>query len=275
MKFVFYRLVGVFCVLFGLVATGYAMPYTFDNDNQGWEQFFIGRPEGTTYDQLFESESADWDSDNGNPPGSIYQIAQGIDKRAYGMGYMEPNFLGNLTNRKLTVDLWSTNNWRTISDGEYGDDGDVYARWFISKVDGTASDGKPLVNMYVSKVAFSIDINEISGWETFSIEVKKENFFRWPNYDAQTMNFDELLREYDTIGLALLSGTDDISNLNGGEGTWNDDYQLVHYGAYSADGETAILALDNFDATPVPEPGTFLLLASGLGGVLFYRKKHG
>ena len=109
MKFVFCRLVGVFCALFGLVATGYAMPYTFDYDNQGWEQGFVGRPEGTTYDQLFENEPADWDSDSGNPPGSIYQTAQGIDKRAYGMGYLEPNFLGDLTGMKLTVDLWSTN----------------------------------------------------------------------------------------------------------------------------------------------------------------------
>ncbi len=256
---------GSFLLVLFLVSNVSALPFTFDTSNQGWEQAYIGRPTGTTYDQLYPNEGADWaSSGHDNPGGHIYQTAAGIEKRAYWMGFNGSNSLGDLTGMELVTDIWSTNNWQTIANGSYGDDGNVYARWVIAKQVGTASDGKPTYNMYVSKRDFSINMNTLNGWETHSIILKEENFFRWPNYDAGTQGFYDLLTDYSSIGLYLFSGSDEISNYDGGTGTWNATYQLLHYGAYSKDGNETIWALDNFHAAPVPEPATLFLFGTGL-----------
>ncbi len=248
-----------------------ALPYSYDSDNEGWQQSYIGRPAGgPAYDTLFSRTPSDWRSTNGNANGNIYQKAQGIDKRAYWMGYIGDNFLGDVTGMQLQTDIFSSTNWKTIANNRYGDDGNVYARWVI------ANDvGNGLYNMFVSTAAQSIDINKLSGWETHSIVMDEDNFFRWPNSIAGSQSFDELLTDYDSLGLYLFSGTDDINNINGGNGTWGDSNRLLHYGAYSSDGNEALWALDNFQAAPVPEPTTWLLFGIGLAGLssLRIRKK--
>lgn len=244
----------VFSLLLVVTGGNANAAYTYDSDNQGWLQTYVGRPAGGPgYDTLYANTAADWRSNSGNPDGNIYQVSGGATQRAYWMGFSGDNSLGNLAGKYLQTDIFSTNNWRTLANGTYGDDGNVYARWVIANQVATGW------NMFISDRNASINVNTLNGWETHSVDLVAANFIRWPNFDAGTQTFDQLLTDYDSIGLYLFSGTDTISNINGGAGTWNASYQLLHYGAYSSDNNRAMWALDNFKA--VPEPQTFALMS--------------
>ena len=239
-----------------------ATPFTYENNNQEWLQTYVGRPSsGSTYEILYSNTAADWTNSEGNLPGSIYQTATGINERAYWLGYITDNSLGDLSGMQLQTDIRSTNNWQTIAGGN------VYARWVIANEVGTD------YNMFISKSFASIDANSLNGWETHSVVMEESNFLRWPNSDANTQTFAELLSDYDSIGLYLFSGTDTISNINGGTGTWENS-RLLHYGAYSNDSNDATWGLDNFQAAPVPEPSTILLMGIGLLGLVGYNRKR-
>ncbi|MEA2107911.1 MAG: PEP-CTERM sorting domain-containing protein [Pseudomonadota bacterium] len=270
MKRIFLQVTVLFTALALFAGLANATPFTYDTDNQGWQQSYIGRPSGSTYDTLYPRQAADWTDTEGNPAGSIFQTADGINQRAYWLGYIEDNSLGDLTGMRLQTDIRSTNNWQTIANGASGDDGNVYARWVIANDVSTGTETS--YNMFISNRAASIDVNQLNGWETHSVALEESNFLRWPNYDADTQTFADLLSDYDSIGLYLFSGTDTISNIDGGTGTW-DNNRLLHYGAYNDSG-TATWGLDNFQAAPVPEPATILLLGIGLLGLVGYSRKR-
>jgi len=266
-------LLAIFIVV-ALVVDIHAAPYNFNADNEGWLQSYIGRPTTTasTYDTLFPVTGADWEGTNGNPDGNIYQNANGIDQRAYWMGVNRKNLFGDLTGKSLQTDIFSTNNWQTIANGRFGDDGNVYARWVISNKVGDS------YNMFISNSNVSIDINNLNGWETKSVLLTETNFTRWANQAANSQSFLEVLANYSSIGLFLFSGTDTISNTDGGTGTWEDN-RLLHYGAYSNNGITATWRLDNLQAVPisvpVPVPAAIWLLGSGLLGLIgIMRRKN-
>jgi len=263
-------------LLLGTGISAFALPYTFDTGNEGWQQSYVGRPSGGSgYDTLFPSTPAAWRATNGNPAGNIYQTANETDQRAYWMGNMSDNALGNLTGMRLQTDIFSTNNWQTLANGSYGDDGNVYARWVIANnIGDTDNDGFDEYNMFISKQSASININLLQGWETHSVLLEEDNFLRWPNYAANTQDFSDVLADYTSIGLYLFSGTDTISNINGGTGTWANN-QLLHYGAFSNNGDEAMWALDNFQAEQVPEPATLLLFGAGLAGFAVRRIRIG
>jgi len=256
-----------FCLLF-ISGYAYALPFYYDSNEQGWQQAFVGRPAGSAFDTLYSNSSADWRATAGHPNGNIYQTARGVNQRAYWMGYSSSNFLGDLNGTRLQTDIFSSNNWQTLASGSGGDDGNVYARWVISHDMGDGS-----YNMFVSNQANSININMLAGWESHSIELDIDNFFRWPNAAAGTETLSQVLSHYSSIGLYIFSGTDSISNINGGAGTWNSGSQLVHYGAYSNDTNDAVWALDNFQAVAVAEPMSTLLFELGLVGLIARRRR--
>lgn len=228
--------------------------FTFDADNMAWLQTWIGRPDGTGYDRLYDNTDADWSGSEGNPPGSILQtVDSGLEKRAYWQGYFgSTGFLGELTGAFLSCDVYSTGNWQTIANGASGDDGHVYARWVVSST--CASDpGK--FDMFISIRAASIDLNSFTGWHNFTVGLDPGNFMRWPNSPCGAYDFAQVLLNYDQVGLYVFSGSDDLSDYDGSGATWitlDGVSRLQHYGAYATSG-TATWGIDNFFATgPVP-----------------------
>lgn len=72
--------------------------------------------------------------------------------------------------------------------------------------------------------------------------------------------------------------------LPGGTNNWDsmsisgfipDDYDVL-YVAFQMGGAAGLRGIDNvsLDVAPVPEPSSILLLAAGMAGLLFYRRKH-
>ena len=261
-----------------LFTASFAGAYTFDADNQGWQQSTVGYG-GLAYETLLANQPADWTDAYGvgSPEGSIYQTVTGWEDRAYWLGTKDINAtssLGDLTGKMLETYVRSTGDWTGRVDTDT-----VYARWTIS-----AQDTNGLYNMWVSKADYSIDLNATafgsgtdSDWLFESIEMLEGNFFQWPN-STNSGSFSDVLADYTSFSLSILPtalGSDDLSNFNGDPtGTWGSDYTLLHYGATGMNGGSATWGVDNFDTAPVPEPATILLLGGGLAGLAFYRRKR-
>ncbi len=232
--------------------------FTFDTDNQGWLMTYVGIPGALAYETLYTNGPADHTTTEGLPPGSIFQqVTSDINQRAYWLGYISasPQFLGDLSDASLVSDVYSTANWQTLANGASGDDGNVYARWVISK---SCTDGT--YDMFISNRAASIDLNSFTGWQNFSVILALSNFFRWPNAICGNLSFEEVLLDYDQVGLYVFSGTDDILNINGGTGTWgtvDGKSRLMHYGAFATSGD-GVWGVDNLwaEGNSVPVEST-------------------
>ena len=270
-------LVAVTIVL--LFTAGFAGAYTFDTDNQGWQQATVGYG-GLAYETLLANQPADWTNTYGvgSPEGSIFQTTTGWENRAYWLGTKNINAassLGDLTGKTLETYVRSTGNWT----GHVGTD-TIYARWTIS-----AEDSNGHYNMWVSKADYSIDLNAAafgsgtdSDWQFESIEMLEGNFFQWPN-STNGGSFSDVLMDYTSFSLSILptvTGSDVLSNFNGNTGTWGRNWTLLHYGATGMNGSSSTWGVDNFETSPapVPEPSTILLLGSGLLGLGWYGRKR-
>lgn len=222
--------------------------FYFDTDNEGWQMTYVGDAPGSAYDTLFPNEPALWSSVLGDPAGSIFEtVTDDVAQRAYWMGFIgDHGFMGDLNNQMIQCNVYSTGNWTTISGlhGSLGgDDGNVYARWVISR----ESDAGGTYAMYISNRSVSLDMNGFTGWETFAVDVNESNFSRWPNSPDPSQSFTQVVSDYDQIGLYIFSGTDDMTDVSGGGTTWvnhNGTSRLAHYGAVSTSGN-ATWAIDN------------------------------
>lgn len=220
--------------------------FHFDAGNEGWLSNYIYLADGLTYDSMTDRLPADWNPTGGDEDGHIYQtVGTDRNQRAYWFGYIGDNgFMGNLDGQMIQTNVYSTGNWTTISGdngGVGGDDGNVYARWVISKQVGD------YYGMYISKRSVSLDMNSFTGWEALTVDVNAGNFMRWPNWDDPSISWEEVMAEYNSIGLYIFSGTDDMTDVNGGGTTWYSDggiSRVQHYGA-NAMGGSATWGIDN------------------------------
>ena len=235
--------------------------FHFDTDNEGWQMTYVGDAPGSTYDTLYPNEPALWSSILGDPVGSIFQtVTDNVAQRAYWQGFIgDHGFMGDLNGQMIQCNVYSTANWTTISGlhgGLGGDDGNVYARWVVSR----ESDAGDTWAMYISNRSVSLDMNGFSGWEIFAVDVNESNFSRWPNSPDPSQSFMQVMSDYDQIGLYIFSGTDDMTDVDGGGTTWvdhNGTYRLAHYGTISTGGD-ATWAIDNptVDGGVVPTQST-------------------
>ena len=224
-----------------------AASYTFENDAQGWEMGYT--------DDYYNDDPANWSNSKSPTPGSIYQTAPGTTgDKAYSMGLKDiTNSLGNLTNGTIRADIYSSGNWENYT----------HARWYIATKTGDK------YNMYVSKYSDSIDLN-YTGWQQNTIEMNQENFFRWANSsfspgEVGYQDFDSLLSDYDSIGLALYTADSDDPTF------WSNYGNIGSYGASATSG-TAEWGIDNVSSVPLPAAAW--LLGSGLLGIVGLRRKH-
>ncbi len=223
--------------------------FTFDTDNENWQETYVGLPAGYSYETLYPNGPALHTMSLGDPAGCIFQtVDTEVDQRAYWMGYYgDSGFFGDIRGLLLQANIYSTSNWRTISSengGAGGDDGNVYARWVIS---WTNPSDPTQYAMYIARRGVSIDLNSFSGWTEVMINVEESNFLRWPNSDWSGPDFADVMANYDQIGMYVFSGTDDLNDVNGNGTTWFNDNgtsRLQHFGAYAGSGN-ATWALDN------------------------------
>ncbi len=222
--------------------------FHFNADNEDWQMAYFGRPTGSGYDLLYTNEPALWSPTLGDPAGSVFQtVSDNWDQRAYWLGYIgDRGFMGNLNGQILQCNVYSTGNWATISGlsgSAGGDDGNVYARWVISR----ESDGGGTFAMYISNRSISLDMNSFVGWEAFAVTINEADFSRWPNSPDPLPSFADVMADYNQIGLYIFSGTDDMSDVDGNGTSWaliDGVYRLQHFGAISTGGE-ATWAVDN------------------------------
>jgi hypothetical protein len=268
-------------VLMALGSMTEAKSYTFDSNNEGWQQSTVGY-NGGGYETLIPNTNANWTNSYGvgSIKGSIYQTSNGTswEGRPYWMGTKDitaANTFGDLTGKSLQASIRSTANWAGRVSGDT-----VYARWTITQ-EGLGTGGI-YSNMWVSKAAYSINLNDTAfgsgtdtDWVLKSIKLEEGNFFQWPNY-TNNGSFADVLTNYTSFGLAILPTTnisDVLSDFNGGSGTWGTGSTLLHYGA-TATGNSATWGVDNFAAAPVPIPSAILLFAPGLAGLVGLKRKY-
>ena len=230
---VFFLVLGV-VLLFsraGMAANG------FDDSSEGWTSQNIEA--GPTSEQLSAWSPAAWATEaDGN--GYIYLKAETSQKRPrpYTIG-IKKRFC-ELTGMELKIDLKRLGDAFATLSSQYPN---PTVRWVISNSNNPAT-GEG--TWFVAKEAFAIPLNSIgSTWQSYTIELKADNFFLWPWGTATPESFADVLKNCEYIGLTLYSNAPDNHTWGwGSEGTYS---ILPDYGAYvPTSGSAGILALDNF-----------------------------
>ena len=248
--------------IFSMVADGFATPYTFDSDNEGWVSFNVTLDD---YEKIPTTGSpAAWGTEaDGN--GYIYlEATPNLRPRPYSIGTTNGyDKWGDLNGKKLVSDFKRMGEaFKTMAGS------DPTIRWVIADTD-TVNYGEG--TWYVSKLAVSPKLNDLTNvWTTYSMEMTADNFFLWPhgvNAGGGTpATFEQVLSNYKYVGFTILSSAADDSGF-GGEYDSNHVWSYPDYGAYST-GTNSIFAVDNIKAAPVPEPSTILLMGIGVIGLV-------
>jgi hypothetical protein len=205
----------------------------FPSDNATWTLSTI-TDFGTVVDL-----PADWLAVGGNPDGHLTADVGSGSARPYAFGLnltTNPQF-GDMNGLVLTVDFKTTG---TITGPTAGS----LVRFYV----GTYLQGGS--NFFVTHDAFSWNPNNDAQWATHQVQMLASNFVTWPNQNAGTRTFEQVVAAPDAIGLVFAGNIAGFtSNLS--------------LGFSSADG--AELAMDNFGVV-VPEAASAVLLVLCLAG---------
>ncbi len=211
---------------------------TFPSDNATWTLTTV-----TDFSSIVDLP-ADWSETGGNADGHLTAPVTSASARSYafGLDLTVSQRFGDMTGLLLTTDFKTT--------GEVtGPAQTKLVRFYV----GTHVTGGN--NFFVSNDAFSWDPNNHDQWTTHQVPLVASNFLTWPNLNAGTRTFDEVIATPDAIGLVFAS---DI-------GTFTSSLFL---GFNSTTG--AQLAMDNFGV--VPEPTTLAMLSLGLWASVMRRR---
>jgi hypothetical protein len=205
----------------------------FDTNNAGW---LADRISGST----ITTPSATYNTTGGDPDGYISGSVNNTATRLYGF---QPAFtpspyttFGNLTGAYLTTDFKSSGTVSTST---------PEVRFYIGKYVGTT------YNYFVTKDAYSWNPNSDTSWTTHNVFMNASNFMSWPNQNAGTITFANMLSQYNDIGLVF--NADSL-------------FANANLGFSSTGGAT--LRVDNFGSSPVPLPPSVLLLGTGILGLV-------
>lgn len=259
------------------VAASQAADGTFNVDNEGSKQGRVGQLESSGYETwTYPSPPADHSVNGGvGDSGYIYQDIDGdLRNRGYGLYPGQAyTYLGDLSGKTVTMSVLVSGdvlrNLSLYSDGRSR----VMARPYI---DINPGGDYSKYSSFLAKSSASLDLNSIRGmgWVSFSIEMKEDNFLRWPNSQtgASLYGFNDILSGSYGFGLAILSGSDDYAydfGMNPSNTAFDSLKRLHEFGAYS-DGTTRF-GIDNLEA--VPEPFTMTLGASALALAIARRRR--
>jgi hypothetical protein len=212
----------------------------FTTDNAGWTLSTI------TNGGVVTDLPADWAGSGGNPDGHLtVDVDAGAARPyAFGLGLTEINPLGDMTGLVLTVDL-------KTSGAVTGPTANSMVRFYV----GTYVEGGN--NFFVTSDAFSWDPNGDTQWTTHQVMLLASNFVVWPNQNAGTRTFDQVIADPDAIGLVFAA---DIAS-------FTSNFTL---GFSSTTG--AAIAMDNFGVV-VPEPTTCAAMLLVLGALVPRRRR--
>ncbi len=214
----------------------------FDSGAEGFQVWTVNNGGGQS--QL----GPQWHATGGNGGGYISAAIGNMCDRLYDMQPSSAAGYGDLTGLVLTDD--------TMLDGLVTGPGAPMVRFYVGSWTGGS-------NYFVSRDAFSWNPNMDQSWVSHQVSLLSQNFVRWPNGDAQSRSFQQVIAHPDDIGLVFTGGCGQFGN-NG------------CLGFSSAQGAT--FRLDNFGAVPasatgVPEPGAACLLCLGSLAMTARRKK--
>lgn len=213
------------------VVSVFAYVETFDNNNAGWLAVTVNNGGGKTYPY------ATWHAGGGNPGGYVSGTVTNLSDRLYGLPPASTALYGDLTGQTMTTDY--------KIDGTVTGPPNARVRFYV----GTYTGG---YNYFVTDDTYSWDPNLDTGWTTHQVALLAANFIQWPNLNAGTKTFAQIIAAPEDIGLVFSEGFTNNATLG-----------------FTGSGE---IGVDNFGT--VPEPSSLIALFGGFGSLLAFRRRR-